>query len=152
MAAKFLHDDHTLRLASRVRRLRKTSVSRDGAGSALQTALRHRTVHRHATIQEKWMTFTKTTVLALAVSAALASPVLAQGAASDTQLRGGAQGRGAVQGGGMSGSGDEELEAQPTAPAQKGVNAKAGNKGTVGSGHATPKATGSESAPATKKY
>ena len=100
------------------------------------------------------MTFVKTSVLALAVSAAMAGPVLAQGAASDTQLRGGAQGRGTMQqGGGMSGSGDEEMAARPTAPTQKsGANAKAGSKGTVGSGHATPKSSGSEMAPGTKKY
>lgn len=97
------------------------------------------------------MTFAKTTVLALAISAALASPLLAQGAASDSQLRSGAQGKGTMQGGGMSGSGDEEMEAQPTTPAQKGsVNAKAGSKNTVGSGHATPKATGTDAG--TKKY
>ena len=102
------------------------------------------------------MTFAKTSVLALAISAAIAGPVLAQGAATpDTQLRGGAQGRGSVQqGGGMSGSGDEEMAAQPTSPTPKsGTSAKSGNKGTVGSGHATPKSGGgSEMAPAAKKY
>ena len=100
------------------------------------------------------MTFVKTSVLALAVSAAMAGPVLAQGAASDTQLRGGAQGRGTMQqGGGMSGSGDEDMAAQPTAPTQKsGATAKSGSKGTVGSGRTAPKSGGSEMAPATKKY
>ena len=89
------------------------------------------------------MKFAKTSVLALAISAALAGPVLAQGAASDAQLRGSAQGKGTMQGGGVSGSGDEEMAAQPAVPAQKGgVAAKTatrtGTKGTVGSGHATP--------------
>ncbi|MBR1203156.1 MULTISPECIES: hypothetical protein [unclassified Bradyrhizobium] len=101
------------------------------------------------------MTFARTSVLALAITAAMAGPVLAQGATTpDTQLRGGAQGRGTMQqGGGMSGSGDEEMAAQPTSPTQKsGTSAKSGNKGTVGSGHATPKSGGSEMAPATKKY
>ncbi|MCC8968032.1 hypothetical protein H8A95_38415 [Bradyrhizobium sp. Pear76] len=104
------------------------------------------------------MTFAKTSVLALAIAAAMAGPVLAQGAATpNTQLRGGAAGAGTVQqGGGMSGSGDEEMAAQPTSPTQKsGTSAKSGSKGTVGSssGHATsPKAGGSEMAPATKKY
>lgn len=103
------------------------------------------------------MTFAKTSVLALAISAAMAGPVLAQGATTpNTQLRGGAAGAGTMQqGGGMSGSGDEEMAAQPTAPTQKsGTSAKSGSKGTVGSGHATtPKSgSGSEMAPATKKY
>ncbi|MBR0693819.1 hypothetical protein [Bradyrhizobium lablabi] len=92
------------------------------------------------------MKFAKTTVLAFAVSAALASPVLAQGASPDTKMRGGAQGRPMTAPGSMSGSGDEEFEAQPNAATQKGgVNAKAGTKATVGAGHATPKATGTES-------
>jgi hypothetical protein len=102
------------------------------------------------------MTFAKTSVLALAISAAMAGPVLAQGTtAPDTQLRGGAQGRGTMQqGGGMSGSGDEEMAAQPGTTTQKsGAAAKSGSKGTVGSGHATtPKSGGSETAPGTKKY
>ncbi|PAY07044.1 hypothetical protein CK489_14580 [Bradyrhizobium sp. UFLA03-84] len=104
------------------------------------------------------MTFAKTSVLALAISAAMAGPVLAQGAATpNTQLRGGATGAGTMQqGGGMSGSGDEEMAAQPTAPTQKsGTSAKSGSKGTVGSssGHAAPKSSGgSEMAPATKKH
>ncbi|MCP1972522.1 hypothetical protein [Bradyrhizobium elkanii] len=102
------------------------------------------------------MTFAKTSVLALAISAAMAGPVLAQGTtAPDTQLRGGAQGRGTMQqGGGMSGSGDEEMAAQPGAPTQKsGATAKSGSsKGTVGSGRTAPKSGGSEMAPATKKY
>ncbi|MGN1286066.1 MAG: hypothetical protein ACI4XG_05715, partial [Bradyrhizobium sp.] len=56
----------------------------------------------------------------------------------------------------VSGSGDEEMAAQPTSPSQKsGTSAKSGSKGTVGSssGHATtPKSGGSEMAPGTKKY
>ncbi|MGY3440328.1 hypothetical protein [Bradyrhizobium sp. USDA 4473] len=103
------------------------------------------------------MTFAKTSVLALAISAAMAGSVLAQGTATpNTQLRGGAAGSGTIQqGGGMSGSGDEEMAAQPTSPSQKsGATAKSGSKGTVGSsGHATsPKSGGSEMAPGAKKY
>ena len=102
------------------------------------------------------MTFAKTSVLALAISAAMAGPVLAQGATTpNTQLRGGAAGGGTMQqGGGMSGSGDEEMAAQPTSPTQKGA-AKSCSKGTVGSssGRTAPKSSGgSEMAPATKKY
>ena len=106
------------------------------------------------------MTFAKTSVLALAISAVMAGPVLAQGTATpNTQLRGGAAGAGTMQqGGGMSGSGDEEMAAQPGAATQKGATAKSGSKGTVGSssGRATtPKSGGSEMAPGaagTKKY
>src|SRR3981189_2429257 len=72
-----------------------------------------RTVHRELT-QEKWMKLVKTSAIAFALSALLAGPVLAQGAASDTHIRGGAQGRSNMQGG-ASGSGDEEFNAQPGA-------------------------------------
>ena len=42
--------------------------------------------------------------------------------------------------GGASGSVDEDLSAQPGAPGERaGANAKAGAKGTVGAGSATPK-------------
>ena len=92
------------------------------------------------------MTLVKASVIALAMSAMLAGPVLAQGAASDTQIRGGAQGRTNMQGG-ASGSGDEELNAQPVAPGVKaGANAKAGAKGTVGAGSGAPKGTGGAAA------
>jgi hypothetical protein len=65
---------------------------------------------------------------------------LAQGASSDTQIRGGAQGRTNNMQGGASGSGDEEFDAQPGTPGAKaGVNAKAGVKGTVGAGSGSAK-------------
>jgi hypothetical protein len=90
---------------------------------------------------EKWMKLVKTSAIAFAMSAMLAGPVLAQGVSSDTQIRGGAQGRSNMQGG-ASGSGDEEFNAQPGAPGAKaGVNAKAGVKGTVGAGSGAPKGT-----------
>jgi hypothetical protein len=102
------------------------------------------------------MKLVKTSAIAFAVSAMLAGPVLAQGASSDTQIRGGAQGRSNMQGG-ASGSGDEELSAQPGAPGEKaGVNAKAGAKSTVGAGSGTThKGTGAATGdPATggKRY
>jgi len=57
--------------------------------------------------------------------------VLAQGA-SDTQTRGGAQGRTNMQGG-PSGSSNEDMDLRAGAPGEtSGVNAKAGAKGTVG--------------------
>ena len=85
------------------------------------------------------MTLVKTSAIAFALSAMLASPVLAQGASSDTHIRGGAQGRSNMQGG-ASGSGDEEFNEQPGAPGQKaGVHAKTGAKGTVGASRGAPK-------------
>ncbi len=92
---------------------------------------------------ENWMKLVKTSAIAFAMSAVLAGPVLAQGASSDTQIRGGAQGRSNMQGG-ASGSAVEEFNAQPGAPGEKaGVNAKAGAKGTVGAGSGgAPKGTG----------
>jgi len=76
------------------------------------------------------MKLVKISAIAFAVSAVLAGPVLAQGASSDTQIRGGAQGRTNMQGG-ASGAGEEDLNAQQTAPGEKaGVNAK--SRGTVG--------------------
>ena len=63
------------------------------------------------------MKLVKTSAIALAMSAVLAGPVLAQGTSSDPQIRGGVQGRSnmQMQQGGASGSGDEELSAQPGA-------------------------------------
>ncbi len=80
------------------------------------------------------MKLVKTSAIALAMSAILAGPVLAQGASSDTQIRGGAQGKANMQGG-MTGGGDTDLNAQQSAPGEKaGVNAKGSARGTVGSG------------------
>jgi hypothetical protein len=96
---------------------------------------------------EKWMKLVKTSAIAVAMSALLVGPVLAQGASSDTQVRGGA--RTNMQSG-ASGSGDEEMNT--TAGGQKaGVHAKTGMKGTVGAASGTPKATGgAATAPAAK--
>ena len=89
------------------------------------------------------MKLAKTSAIAFVISALLAGPVLAQGASSDTQIRGGAQGRTNNMQGGASGSGDEELSAQPGAAGEKaGVNAKAGAKGTVGAGSGAPRGSG----------
>ena len=86
------------------------------------------------------MKFVKTSAIALAVSAMLAGPVLAQGASSDTKIRGGVQGKSQMQGG-TSGIDDEELNAQTGAAGEKaGVTAK--TKGTVGAGSGARKATG----------
>jgi len=87
------------------------------------------------------MKLVKISAIAFAISAMLAGPVLAQGATSDTRIRGGAQGRTNNMQGGASGSGNEELDAQqPGTPGAKaGVNAKAGTKGTVGAGSGATK-------------
>src|SRR5258708_10789136 len=85
---------------------------------------------------EKWMKLVKISAIAFAVSAVLAGPVLAQGASSDTQIRGGAQGRTNMQGG-ASGAGEEDLNAQQTLPGPKTrVNSK--SRGTVGAATGAP--------------
>src|SRR5947199_263436 len=76
------------------------------------------------------MKLIKTSAIALAMSAVLAGPVLAQGTSADPQVRGGAQGKGSMQKG-MSGSGDEDFNAQPGTPGERtGTSTK--SKGTVG--------------------
>src|ERR1700712_3330101 len=86
------------------------------------------------------MKLVKTSAIALAISAMLAGPVLAQGASSDTKVRGGMQGKSQMQGG-TSISDDEELNAQTGAAGEKaGVTAK--TKGTVGAGSGAHKAAG----------
>jgi hypothetical protein len=97
------------------------------------------------------MKLIKTSAIALAVSAMLAGPVLAQGASSDPKLRGSVQEKGSMQKG-VTGSGDEEFNAQPGAAGERaGTSTKA--KGTVGSGAA--KGTGGAAGDATtgsKRY
>jgi hypothetical protein len=97
------------------------------------------------------MKLVKTSAIVLAMSAMLAGPVLAQGASSDTQIRGGTQGKNMQ--GGASGSGDEDFHAQPGAPGMKS-GAKAGAKGTVGSarGAASGAAAPADDAPTGKRY
>jgi hypothetical protein len=90
---------------------------------------------------EIWMKLVKTSAIAVAVSALLAGPVLAQGASSDTQIRGGARGTTQMQGG-ASGSVDEDAPA-----AGQRAGAKTGAKGTVGAGSGASKATGGPATP-----
>jgi hypothetical protein len=94
---------------------------------------------------EKWMKLVKTSAVAVAISALLAGPVLAQGASSGTQVRGGAQGKTQMQGA-PSGSIDEETHAPAGAAGQR-AGAKTGMKGTVGAGSGAPKATGGAATP-----
>jgi hypothetical protein len=92
------------------------------------------------------MKLVKTSAIALAVSAMLAGPVLAQGTSSDTRIRGGAQGNpnpNTHMQGGASGSGDEEFETQAGAAGEKaGASAKTGVKGTVGAGSGAQRGSG----------
>jgi hypothetical protein len=92
---------------------------------------------------ENWMKLVKTSAIAVAISALLAGPVLAQGASSDTQIRGGAKGTTQMQGG-ASGSIDEDTTGQK-------AGAKTGMKGTVGAGsgapHGAAKTTGGAATP-----
>jgi len=92
------------------------------------------------------MKLVKTSAIAVAISALLAGPVLAQGASSDTKVRGGAQGKNQMQGGAAGGV-DEDVNAG--AGQKAGGTAKTGMKGTVEAGSGTPKVTGGAIAPAT---
>jgi hypothetical protein len=80
------------------------------------------------------MKLIKSSAIALAVSAMLVGPVLAQGASSDSKLRGSMQDKGSMQKG-VTGSGDEEFNAQPGAGSERASSGTKA-KGTVGSGAA----------------
>ena len=64
------------------------------------------------------MKLVKTSAIAVAISALLAGPVLAQGASSDTQIRGGEKGTTQMQGG-ASGNVDEDMDARAGAPGRR---------------------------------
>ncbi|MCW2222184.1 hypothetical protein M2232_005716 [Bradyrhizobium japonicum] len=100
---------------------------------------------RRGKIQEKWMKLVKTSMIACALSALIATPVLAQGA-PPAKTGGTVQGK-PMQGGTM-GSGDEEMSAQPGAAGEKtGMKSTKGTKGTVGTtGSAAHKGTADDSA------
>ena len=87
------------------------------------------------------MKLVKTTAIAAAISALLAGPVLAQGASSDTQVRGGTQGKTQMQ------SGAPGAVKEDHAGRKAGATAKTGMKSTVGTG--SGKVTGGPIAPAT---
>jgi len=149
MTPKSLHDNHIARLAWRARRSRITT---DPAMSmfGLRTVPEETELFFVNKTLENWMKLVKTSAIAVAISALLAGPVLAQGASPDTQIRGGAKGTTQMQGG-ASGGVDEDMDARAAAPGQKtGATAKTGAKGTVGAGSGAPKATGgAATAPAT---
>ena len=93
------------------------------------------------------MKLVKTSAIAVAISALLAGPVLAQGASSGTPSRGGAPGKTQMQGG-APGSVDEDA---PAGAASQRAGAKTGMKGTVGAGsgapHGAAKTTGGPATP-----
>lgn len=98
------------------------------------------------------MKLVKTSMIACALSALLAGPVLAQGVSPDTKARGGVQGK--TMQGGM--SDDEAASASPGAAGEKtGMKPARSTKGTVGSatrkGTVEDSATGSP-APSGKRY
>ena len=92
------------------------------------------------------MKLVKTSVIACALSALLAGPVLTQGMSSDSKLRGGAQGK--TTQGGVAGNSEEELEAQSGGAGQTGLKPAKSTKGAVGTtGSATHKSATDGSAP-----
>ncbi|MCK1278954.1 hypothetical protein IVB46_27395 [Bradyrhizobium sp. 61] len=91
------------------------------------------------------MKLVKTSMIACALSALIATPVLAQGA-PPAKTGGTVQGK-PMQGSTM-GSGDEEMNAQPGAAGEKtGMKSTKGTRGTVGTtGSAAHKGTADDSA------
>ena len=92
------------------------------------------------------MKLVKTSMIACALSALIATPVLAQSAPPTAKSGGAMQGK-PVQGSTM-GSGDEEMDAQPGAAGDKtGMKPTKGTRGAVGTttGSATHKGTASDS-------
>jgi hypothetical protein len=96
-------------------------------------------------IQEKWMKLVKTSMIACALSALVATPVLAQGA--PPAKSGGTVQSKPMQGSTM-GSGDEEMNPQAGAAGEKtGMKSTKGTRGTVGTtGSATHKGTADDAA------
>jgi len=76
------------------------------------------------------MKLVKTSAIAVAISALIAGPVLAQGA-SDAPARGGAMGKTQMQQGGAAGNMDADA---PAGGSHKAAGAKTGAKTTVGAG------------------
>ena len=150
MTLKFLHDHHIARLAWRARRSR---IMTDPAMGMFGL----RTVSEEIELLvinkplENWMKLVKTSAIAVAISALLAGPVLAQGASSGTPSRGGVQGKTQMQGG-ASGSVDEDA---PAGAASQRAGAKPGTKGTVGAAsgapHGTAKPMGGATPPVTSR-
>jgi len=92
------------------------------------------------------MKLVKTSMIACAVSALIATPVLAQSAPPTAKPGGTVQSK-PMQGSTM-GSGDEEMDAQPGAAGEKtGMKSTKGTRGTVGTtGSAAHKGTADDAA------
>jgi hypothetical protein len=151
MTLKFLHDHHIARLAWRARRSRIMTDPAMGMFGlrTVSEEIEQLVINKPL---ENWMKLVKTSAIAVAISALLAGPVLAQGASSGTQSRGGAQGKTQMQGG-ASGSVDEDA---PAGAASQRAGAKTGMKGTVGAGSGAPQGTakpmgGAATPPATSR-
>jgi hypothetical protein len=131
MTPKSLHDHHMARLACAraVREMSDPAMSMLGPNGWSNRVL-------VASNWEIWMKLVKTSAIAVAISALLAGPVLAQGASSDAPARGGAMGKTQMQGG-AAGSMDADAPAGGT---HKAAGAKPGAKTTVGTGSG-PKGT-----------
>lgn len=92
------------------------------------------------------MKLVKTSVIACALSALVATPVLAQGTSSGAPKPGGTVQSKPMQGG-ASGSGDEEMGAPQGAAGEKvGMKPTKGTKGTVGTTGSAHKGTADDSA------
>jgi hypothetical protein len=126
MTPKSLHDHHMARLACAraVREMSDPAMSMLGPNGA---AVIERLL---PTSWEIWMKLVKTSAIAVAITALLAGPVLAQGASSDAPARGGAMGKTQMQGGA---AGSMEADA-PAGGTHKAAGAKPGSKTTVGAG------------------
>ncbi|HMM92296.1 hypothetical protein [Bradyrhizobium sp.] len=81
------------------------------------------------------MKLVKTSAIAVAMSALLAGPVLAQGASSDAPIRGGAKGTTQMQDDMPAGAGSHKAGAKP------------GMKGTVGAAGGAPRTSGAPATP-----
>jgi hypothetical protein len=100
--------------------------------------------HSSRTIQEKWMKLVKTSMIACALSALIATPVLAQSAPPTARPGGTVQSK-PMQGNTM-GSGDEEMNAQPGAAGEKtGMKSTKSTRGTGTTGSAAHKGTANDS-------
>ncbi|BAC52752.1 bll7487 [Bradyrhizobium diazoefficiens USDA 110] len=126
------------------------AMNRSGAGGRRRT----QPTRSSRKIQEKWMKLVKTSAIACALAALIATPVFAQGTSSGIKPGGTVQSK-PMQGGASVGE-DEDLATQPGAAGEKtGMKSTKGTKGTVGTtGSAAHKGTVDDSAsgsPATGK-
>jgi hypothetical protein len=125
------------------------AMNRSGAGGRRRT----QPARSSRKIQEKWMKLVKTSAIACALSALIATPVLAQGTSSGVKSGGTVQSK-PMQGGTTMGSEDDDVGAQQGAAGEKvGMKSGKGTKGsTATTGSATHKGTADDSAATGKRY